>query len=66
MMTIQEVGGTRKTIQEGVEIIKQMLPILNKNKREKSPASELILGLECGGSDAYSGMTANPALGCCS
>jgi altronate hydrolase len=63
MMTIQEVGGTRKTIQEGVEIIKQMLPILNKNKREKSPASELILGLECGGSDAYSGMTANPALG---
>ena len=63
MMTIQEVGGTRKTIQEGVEIIKQMLPILNKSKREKCPASELILGLECGGSDAYSGMTANPALG---
>ena len=63
MMTIQEVGGTRKTIQEGVEIIKQMLPILNKSKRDKCPASELILGLECGGSDAYSGMTANPALG---
>ena len=63
MMTIQDVGGTRKTIQEGVEIIKQMLPILNKNKRKISPASELILGLECGGSDAYSGMTANPALG---
>jgi len=63
MMTIQEIGGTRKTIQEGVEMIKQMLPILNKNKREKSPASELIVGLECGGSDAYSGMTANPALG---
>jgi altronate hydrolase len=63
MMTIQDVGGTRKTIQEGVEIIKQMLPILNKNKRVNCPASELILGLECGGSDAYSGMTANPALG---
>ena len=63
MMTIQEVGGTRKTIQEGVEIIKQMLPILDKNKRIKCPASELVLGLECGGSDAYSGMTANPALG---
>ena len=63
MMTIQDVGGTRKTIQEGVEMIKQMLPILNKNKRKISPASELILGLECGGSDAYSGMTANPALG---
>ena len=52
MMTIQDVGGTRKTIQEGVEMIKQMLPILNKNKRKISPASELILGLECGGSDA--------------
>ena len=52
-----------KEIDEGVEIIKQMLPILNKSKREKCPASELILGLECGGSDAYSGMTANPALG---
>lgn len=63
MMTIQEVGGTRKTINEGVEMIKKMLPILNKNKREKCPASGLILGLECGGSDAYSGMTANPALG---
>jgi len=63
MMTIQEVGGTRKTIQEGVEMIKQMLPILDKNKRVKCPASELVLGLECGGSDAYSGMTANPALG---
>ena len=63
MMTIQEVGGSRKTINEGVEMIKQMLPILNKNKREKCPASGLILGLECGGSDAYSGMTANPALG---
>ena len=63
MMTIQEVGGTRKTIQEGIEMIKQMLPILDKNKRIKCPASELVLGLECGGSDAYSGMTANPALG---
>ena len=42
MMTIQDVGGTRKTIQEGVEMIKQMLPILNKNQRKKSPASELI------------------------
>ena len=40
MMTIQEVGGTRKTIQEGVEMIKQMLPILNKNKREKSPIKQ--------------------------
>ncbi len=63
MMTIQEIGGTRKTIEEGIDLVKQMLPIINKDKRKKCPASEIILGLECGGSDAYSGMTANPALG---
>ena len=63
MMTIQESGGTRKTIQEGIESIKHMIPILNKERRVECPASDLILGLECGGSDAYSGMTANPALG---
>ncbi len=63
MMTIQGIGGTRKTIQEGIVLAKDMLPILNKQDRVKCPASELILGLECGGSDAYSGMTANPALG---
>ncbi len=63
MMTIQGIGGTRKTINEGIQMVKDMLPDLNKQKREKCPASEIVLGLECGGSDAYSGMTANPALG---
>ena len=63
MMTIQGIGGTRKTINEGIQLTKKMLPILNQNKRTECPASEIILGLECGGSDAYSGMTANPALG---
>ena len=63
MMTIQGVGGTRKTIEKGVKLAEEMLPVLNRQKRVKCPASDLILGLECGGSDAYSGMTANPALG---
>jgi altronate hydrolase len=62
-MTIQATGGTRKTVAEGVERVKAMLPILNQAKRETRPASELILALQCGGSDGYSGITANPALG---
>jgi len=62
-MTIQATGGTRKTIAEGVERIKAMLPIAAKAKRETRPASEIMLALQCGGSDGYSGITANPALG---
>jgi altronate hydrolase len=62
-MTIQETGGTRKTVMAGVEAIKTMLPIANNVKRETLPASELLLALQCGGSDGYSGITANPALG---
>ncbi len=62
-MTIQEVGGTKKTVAAGVEAIKTMLPIANATKRETVPASELMLALQCGGSDGYSGITANPALG---
>ena len=62
-MTIQEVGGTRKTVAAGVEAIRAMLPIANAARRETVPASELMLALQCGGSDGYSGITANPALG---
>jgi altronate hydrolase len=62
-MTIQETGGTRKTVAAGVEAIKAMLPIANDVRRETVPASELVLALQCGGSDGYSGITANPALG---
>jgi altronate hydrolase len=62
-MTIQEVGGTKKTVAAGVEAVKAMLPIVNRAKRETVPASELMLALQCGGSDGYSGITANPALG---
>lgn len=62
-MTIQEVGGTKKTVAAGVEAIKAMLPKVNAVKRETVPASEIMLALQCGGSDGYSGITANPALG---
>ncbi len=62
-MTIQETGGTRKTVAEGVARVREMLPEANKARRTTVPTSHLILGLECGGSDAYSGMSANPALG---
>ena len=62
-MTIQDTGGTKKTVQEGIERIQAMLPIVNNVRRQPVQAGHLILGLECGGSDAYSGITANPALG---
>jgi altronate hydrolase len=61
--TIQDTGGTKKTVETGIARIKEMLPEANKVKRETVPASHLILGLECGGSDGYSGISANPALG---
>ena len=63
MMTIQDTGGTRATIQAGVERIRHMLPRANAVSRTALPASHIRLALQCGGSDAYSGMTANPALG---
>ncbi len=62
-LTIQATGGTRKTIESGLERIRAMLPILNRARREPAPASALTLALQCGGSDGYSGITANPALG---
>jgi len=62
-MTIQETGGTAKTVREGVARLKAMLPEANRVRRETVPASHLTLALQCGGSDGYSGITANPALG---
>lgn len=62
-MTIQEQGGTVATVRAGVEALEAMLPQANDVARQTVPVSELVLGLNCGGSDAYSGITANPALG---
>jgi altronate hydrolase len=61
--TIQGTGGTKKTVAAGVEAIRSMLPVAAKAKRETIAASELVLALQCGGSDGYSGVTANAALG---
>ncbi len=62
-LVIQEVGGSPKTIKEGVRIAKEMVSFASRLKREKSKPNSLILGVECGGSDACSGLSANPALG---
>ena len=62
-MNIQDIGGTRATIEEGVRIIREMLPEANRVERRDVSAANLSVALQCGGSDAYSGITANPALG---
>jgi altronate hydrolase len=61
--SIQDTGGTAKTIRQGVAMIDEMLPHANRVAREPVPASHIAVGLQCGGSDGYSGITANPALG---
>lgn len=62
-MNIQDVAGLRRTVDLGIEKVRAMLPEANKAKREPCPVSELMVALQCGGSDAMSGITANPALG---
>jgi altronate hydrolase len=62
-LTIQETGGTRRTVAAGAAMIREMLPLIDRVRRETVPAAELTLALQCGGSDGYSGITANPALG---
>lgn len=62
-LTIQDAGGIRATVKAGVALIQGMLPSINDLQRETVDVSELVLGLNCGGSDGYSGITANPALG---
>jgi hypothetical protein len=61
--TIQDSGGTRKSIARGIELVKEILPTANSVSRRKVSAAHLVVGLQCGGSDGYSGITANPALG---
>ena len=62
-LIIQEVGGSPKTMKEGIKIAKEMVSYASHLKREKFRLDSLILGVECGGSDACSGLSANPALG---
>lgn len=60
---VQAEGGTQAVVERGLEEVARMLPVVNQTQREEFPASEIVLGLECGGSDGFSGISANPALG---
>lgn len=62
-MNIQTAGGTSKSVAIAIDQIKEILPLANAVTREPVDASHLVVGLQCGGSDGYSGITANPALG---
>ncbi len=62
-LIIQESGGTRKTVEAGISMIRELLPQANAVQRQAVPAKHLILGMQCGGSDGFSAITANPALG---
>lgn len=62
-ITIQRVGGTTATVAAGIEEVKTMMDLAQGVAREPIPVSELVVGLQCGGSDSFSGLTANPALG---
>jgi altronate hydrolase len=60
---VQQCGGTQKTIERGLALLPELLETANQSKREPIPVSELIIGTKCGGSDGFSGISANPALG---
>jgi len=62
-LNIQEIGGVQKTVAAGIAAIEELLPIVNDISRTRQPISELKLALQCGGSDGWSGVTANPILG---
>ena len=63
VMNIQDVAGLRRTIDAGIQKVEAMLPLANEARRVPCPVSDLTVALQCGGSDAWSGVTANPALG---
>jgi altronate dehydratase len=61
--TLQESGGTRNAIDDSIKAVRELIAQVGKSERVECPASKLVVGLECGGSDAFSGITANPAVG---
>jgi len=62
-ISVQKCGGTQATIERGLEEVARMLPVAAEARREEVPIAELVLGVECGGSDGFSGLSANPSLG---
>lgn len=65
ILTIQHVGGVRKTVEAGFQEALKLLKRANETRRTTQPISRFIVGTNCGGSDGNSGITANPALGAC-
>ncbi|HVZ45139.1 MAG TPA: altronate dehydratase family protein [Ramlibacter sp.] len=63
VFNIQDAGGTRRTVEKGIALVNAMLPQANRVQREPCGVSHITIGLQCGGSDGYSGISANPALG---
>lgn len=63
VLSMQDMGGTKATIRRGIELVNELLPQVDSMHRSTVPASEIVLATKCGGSDGYSGITANPALG---
>jgi len=63
ILTIQELGGVRPSVEAGISRIEDLLPQVNAARRSPQPISELVLALQCGGSDGWSGVTANPSVG---
>jgi len=62
-LTVQQAGGGRKTVEKGLLMVEKLLQVANQAERRPLPISKLIVGTECGGSDRWSGVTANPAVG---
>lgn len=62
-LTVQQLGGSRKTVSKGLEVVERLLNVANQSSRQPVPVSRLVVGTKCGGSDRWSGVTANPAVG---
>lgn len=63
MLVIQDVGGVKNAVEQGIALIEGMLPAADAVRREPVSAEHLMIGMQCGGSDGFSGLSANPALG---
>ena len=62
-LVIQDRGGIGKTVATGISAVEHLLPLANEAQRTAQPVSELVVALQCGGSDSWSGVTANPVVG---
>ena len=63
VLTVEELGGIQKTVRAGIAVIEELLPKVNAIERSSAPISEITMAVQCGGSDGWSGVTANPLMG---